>query len=85
MGDERLIYHVDVNSAYLSWSSVDRLARGESDLRLVPAVVGGDVAKRHGVVLAKSGLAKVYGIHTGEPLSDALRKCPNLISIPPDF
>lgn len=85
MRDERLIYHVDVNSAYLSWSSVDRLDRGESDLRLVPAVVGGDAAKRHGVVLAKSAQAKAFGIHTGEPLSDALRKCPTLISVPPDF
>ncbi|WP_295363755.1 DNA polymerase thumb domain-containing protein [uncultured Pseudoramibacter sp.] len=85
MGEERLIYHVDVNSAYLSWSSVDRLSWGESDLRLVPAVVGGDAAKRHGVVLAKSVPAKAFGIHTGEPLSDAVRKCPDLIAIPPDF
>jgi DNA polymerase-4 len=85
MGEKRLIYHVDVNSAYLSWSSVDRLSRGESDLRLVPAVVGGDAAKRHGVVLAKSVPAKAFGIHTGEPLSDAVRKCPDLIAIPPDF
>ncbi|MGI6557298.1 MAG: DNA polymerase Y family protein [Pseudoramibacter sp.] len=85
MGGERLIYHVDVNSAYLSWSSVDRLSRGESDLRLVPSVVGGDAAKRHGVVLAKSVPAKAFGIHTGEPLSDAVRKCPDLIAIPPDF
>ncbi|MCH4072597.1 DNA polymerase Y family protein [Pseudoramibacter sp.] len=85
MKDERVIFHVDVNSAFLSWTSVERLAHGESDLREIPAVIGGDVKKRHGVVLAKSIPAKAFGIHTGEPLTDAVRKCPDLISVPPDF
>ncbi|MGN0193805.1 MAG: DNA polymerase thumb domain-containing protein [Pseudoramibacter sp.] len=83
--DQRVIFHVDVNSAFLSWTSVERLSRGESDLREIPAVIGGDIKKRHGVVLAKSIPAKAFGIHTGEPLTDAVRKCPDLISVPPDF
>ena len=81
---ERLIFHVDVNSAFLSWESVRRLSRGESDLRDVPSAISGDPEKRHGVILAKSIPAKAYGIHTGEPLVTALRKCPSLVLAPPD-
>jgi DNA polymerase-4 len=80
----RLIYHVDVNSAFLSWESVRRLSRGESDLRLVPSAISGDPQKRHGVILAKSGPAKAYGVKTGEPLVSALQKCPQLVLAPPD-
>ncbi|MBQ8717799.1 MAG: DNA polymerase IV [Clostridia bacterium] len=80
----RLIYHVDVNSAFLSWESVRRLSRGESDLRTVPSAISGDPQKRHGVILAKSGPAKAYGIKTGEPLVSALQKCPQLVLAPPD-
>lgn len=83
--DERLIYHVDVNSAYLSWTSVARLAAGESDLRGVPACVGGDPQMRHGVVLAKSIPAGRFGVRTGEPLAAARRKCPELIVVSPNF
>lgn len=80
---ERIIFHVDVNSAFLSWEAVERLRQGEEpDLRTVPSIVGGDREKRHGIVLAKSIPAKRYGISTGEPIVDALRKCPNLICVP---
>ena len=82
---ERLIFHVDVNSAYLSWEAVRRVSEGGQDLRLMPAVIGGDPEKRTGVVLAKSIPAKKFGVKTGEPLSAALRKCPNLILARPDF
>lgn len=82
---EHIIFHIDVNSAYLSWTALERLAAGdETDLRLIPSIVGGDMAKRHGVVLAKSIPAKAYGITTGEPVINALRKCPNLVMAPPD-
>ena len=51
----RIIFHIDVNSAYLSWSAVEQLKNGaETDLRKIPAIIGGDRASRHGVVLAKS-------------------------------
>lgn len=82
---EQIIFHIDVNSAFLSWSALERLKNGEeTDLRTIPSIIGGDTAKRHGVVLAKSIPAKAYGIHTGEPVSDALKKCPFLVSCPPD-
>ncbi len=84
----RVWFHVDVNSAFLSWSAVLRLREGgpdTQDLRTVPAAVGGDEEKRHGVVLAKSLPAKQHGVRTGESLFAARQKCPGLIVIPPNF
>lgn len=81
----KLVFHVDVNSAFLSWEAARRVARGEADLRLIPSVIGGDRDKRTGVVLAKSIPAKKYGIQTGEPMGMALRKCPDLVVASPDF
>lgn len=81
----KIIFHIDVNSAYLSWTAVEQLKNGaKTDLRLIPAIIGGDQKTRHGVVLAKSVPAKKYGIHTGEPVANAIRKCPNLTMEPPD-
>lgn len=86
MDKNPLIFHVDVNSAFLSWSAVARLQRGEpQDLREIPSVVGGDAATRHGIVLAKSTPAKKYGIQTAQPLAEARRLCPNLVVVPSDF
>ena len=73
-GMAKLVFHVDVNSAYLSWEAARRVANGEPDLRLIPSVIGGDRDKRTGVVLAKSIPAKKFGIKTGEPMGMALRK-----------
>ena len=82
----KIYFHVDVNSAFLSWSALKALQDGGTvDLRTIPAVVGGDETKRHGVVLAKSGPAKQYGIKTGESLFAARTKCPGLTVVPPDF
>lgn len=83
----KVIFHVDVNSAFLSWSAVKRLKDDPSalDLRTVPSAVGGDVKTRHGVITAKSIPAKKFGITTGEPVMTALRKCPDLILVPSDF
>lgn len=81
---DRVIFHIDVNSAFLSWEAVERLAAGESvDLREIPSAVGGDIETRHGVILAKSIPAKRYGVTTGEPVTDALRKCPTLTLVKP--
>lgn len=55
---QRLIFHVDVNSAFLSWEAARRVADGEPDLRLIPSAIGGDRDKRTGVILAKSIPAK---------------------------
>lgn len=82
---ERLIFHIDVNSAYLSWEAARRVKNGEPDIRLIPAAIGGDREKRTGVVLAKSIPAKKYGVKTGEPIAMALRKCPELFLARPDF
>ncbi|HEX3028734.1 MAG TPA: DNA polymerase IV, partial [Clostridia bacterium] len=80
---DRVIFHVDVNSAYLSWEAVYRLQHGDSlDIRTVPSVVGGDEASRHGIVLAKSIPAKAYMIQTGESLYAARQRCPGLIVVP---
>lgn len=80
-----IIFHIDVNSAFLSWTAVEQLNQGaQVDLREVPSIIGGDQEKRHGIVLAKSVPAKKYGIQTGEPVAQAFRKCPNLITAPPD-
>ncbi len=82
---DRIIFHIDVNSAYLSWSALEKLHNGSDlDLRTIPAIIGGDMARRHGVVLAKSIPAKAYGIVTGEPIVNAMRKCPGLTLEPPD-
>lgn len=81
----KIIFHIDVNSAYLSWSALENLSRGaDIDLRDIPSIIGGDMEKRHGVVLAKSIPAKVYGVQTGEPIVNAMRKCPHLLLHPPN-
>ncbi len=81
----RLIFHVDVNSAFLSWEAARRVREGLSDLRLIPSAIGGDRDKRTSVILAKSIPAKKFGIRTGEPVSMALRKCPQLEIAKPNF
>ncbi len=85
MKPDRLIFHVDVNSAFLSWTATRMVAQGGPDIRLIPSCVGGDPAKRTSIVTAKSIPAKEYGVRTGEPVSMALRKCPQLLIMPSDF
>ena len=84
---ERIIFHVDANSAFLSWTAAYKVkVLGESlDIRDVPSVVAGDKDSRHSIILAKSTPAKKYGIQTGEPLFQALEKCPQLVVVPPDY
>lgn len=81
---ERIIFHIDVNSAYLSWSAVEKCKNDPNaiDLRTVPSIIGGDPKSRHGIVLAKSTPAKKYGIRTAEPIAHALKKCPFLMIEP---
>ena len=85
MAATRLIFHIDVNSAFLSWEAARRVSNGESDLRLIPSAIGGDPERRTGVILAKSIPAKKAGVKTGEPIAMALRKCPELVLARPDF
>ena len=82
-----MIFHIDVNSAFLSWSAVKALEEDPNalDLRTVPSAVGGDIKTRHGIITARSIPAKQYGIKTGEPVVKALQKCPELILVRGDF
>ena len=81
-----LVFHVDANSAYLSWTAAALLEQGfETDLRLIPSVISGNPENRHGIILTKSIPAKKYGIKTGESLFEAKQKCPNLVVFPPDY
>lgn len=84
---DRIIFHVDVNSAFLSWEAIYRLKHlgADYDLREMVSAVGGDAKKRHGIILAKSLPAKAYGIKTGESLMEAGRKCPDLLIVPPHY
>ena len=83
---KRYIFHIDANSAYLSWEAAYRLQHGDLlDLRTVPSVVGGDPTTRHGIVLTKSIPAKKFKIETGETLYSACQKCPDLIIVPPRY
>lgn len=83
----RIIFHIDVNSAFLSWTAAYRCqVLGQTqDLRDIPAAIAGDTENRHGIILAKSFPAKQYGIKTGEPVFLAKKKCPILVTAPPDY
>lgn len=84
---KRFVFHVDVNSAFLSWSALKQLQEdpGSVDLRTIPSAVGGDIRTRHGIITAKSIPAKAYHVQTGEPVVRALEKCPQLVLVRSDF
>ena len=84
---EPIIFHVDVNSAFLSWEAVHRMnyLGVQTDLREELSAVGGDTAMRHGIILAKSIPAKKYGIQTGDSILKARQKCPGLLVVPPHY
>ncbi len=89
---DSIFFHIDVNSAFLSWTAIDLKKQAQQegtldtyvDLREIPSIVGGDSSTRHGIVLAKSNIAKKYGINTAEPIVSAIKKCPNLTIVPPN-
>ena len=84
---ERIIFHIDVNSAYLSWTAAYQRQYGENniDIRTIPSIIGGNSEERHGIVLAKSIPAKKYNIQTGETILSALTKCPEIKIFPPNY
>lgn len=83
---ERIIFHIDVNNAFLSWTAVALLKKGyKIDIRTIPSIIAGDEQKRQGIVLAKSPIAKKYGIKTAETIYQAKKKCPNIQIFSPDF
>lgn len=84
---ERIIFHIDVNSAFLSWEAAYRIKflGADVDIREIPSAIGGDTKLRHGIILAKSIPAKRYGIQTGETILEARRKCQSLFLAPPNY
>lgn len=85
MSPDRVIFHIDVNSAFVSWSAVKILSEGGQDIRLIPSVVSGDPSDRRSIVAARSIPCKRYGINTAEPVSMALRKYPKLVIVRGDW
>ena len=73
---KRIIFHIDVNSAFLSWTAIEELKKDKNsiDIRTIPSIIGGSLEDRRGVVLAKSIPAKKYNIITGEPIVAAVKK-----------
>ncbi|MDR1700723.1 MAG: DNA polymerase IV [Lachnoclostridium sp.] len=82
-----VIFHIDVNSAFLSWEAVYRLKHLHDtvDLREMVSAVGGSSQMRHGIILAKSVKCKAFNIKTGESIMEAKNKCPNLLVVPPHY
>ena len=81
----RIIFHIDVNSAFLSWSAVKMVLEGKRDIRFVPSVVSGDPSDRRSIITAASIPAKKLGIKTAQPVSMALRTCPDLVIVRGDW
>lgn len=83
---ERIVFHIDVNNAFLSWTATLLLKQGyKQDIRKIPAIIAGDEKQRRGIVLAKSPIAKKFGIVTAETIYQAKKKCPSLQIFPPDY
>ena len=77
---ERVILHSDMNNFF---ASVELLSHPE--LVGKPVAVAGDTEKRHGIVLAKNGVAKAMGVKTAEPLWQARQKCPDIVFLSPHY
>lgn len=82
---DKIIMHIDVNNAFLSWTATKMVKERKKDLRKTYAIIGGDEKQRSGIVLAKSPLAKKKGVVTGETIYNAKKKCPHLEVYPPEF
>ena len=83
---EKIIFHIDVNNAFLSWTAIELLNNGyKYDIRNSYAVIGGDPKMRKGIVLAKSNSCKKLGIYTSMNLFEAKKKCSVLKVYPPNY
>src|SRR2546426_762199 len=75
----RRIVHIDMDAFY---ASVEQ--RDDASLRGKPVAVGGQPDKR-GVVAAASYEARAFGVHSAMSMAKAVRLCPSLMIVPPDF
>ena len=84
---DKVFFHIDVNSAYLSWEAAYRKRHNIEGLDLIniASAVAGSSERRSGIILAKSQLAKKLGVKTGEPVGMARTKCPDIYLVPPNF
>lgn len=85
MSRRRVIFHIDVNSAFLSWTAVQLMQGGRADIRLLPSAVSGDPDDRRSIITAASIPAKKLGVKTAEPVGMALKKCPGLVLVRGDW
>lgn len=76
----RVILHCDMNNFF---ASVECLL--DPRLRDKRVAVCGRLEERHGIVLAKNENAKAFGVKTGDTIWEAKRKCPKLVTVPPQF
>ncbi len=81
----RIIFHIDVNSAFVSWVAVKMVREGKQDIRLIPSVVSGDPSDRRSIVTAASIPAKKLGVKVAAPVTMALRTCPQLVIVRGDW
>ena len=80
MSADRAILHSDMNSFY---ASVEMML--DPKLRGKAVAVCGSTENRHGIVLAKSELAKRAGVKTGMVNWEAKQRCKDLILVPPQY
>ena len=76
----RAVLHCDLNNFYASCEVATN-----PELKGKPVAVSGNPEKRHGIILAKSELAKRAGVKTGEAIWQAQQKCGDLVLVPPHF
>ena len=77
---DRIILHCDINNFFASVSLLSN-----PTLYDMPVAVCGSVEARHGIVLAKKEIAKKFGVKTAEAIWEAKLKCPDLVTLPPDY
>ncbi|MBQ5764934.1 MAG: DNA polymerase IV [Clostridia bacterium] len=77
---DRVILHCDLNNFFASATLA-----GNPTLKTLPVAICGDAKKRHGIVLAKNTVAKSFGVLTAETIWEAKRKCPDLVTLPPNY
>lgn len=75
---DRIILHSDCNNFFASVECAENPLLWD-----VPLAVAGDRERRRGIILAKNNIAKAYGVKTAEPIWQALKKCPDLVTVPP--
>ncbi|WP_341299554.1 DNA polymerase IV [Lysinibacillus sp. FSL H8-0500] len=76
----RVIFHVDMNSFYASVEQAHN-----PSLKGKPLAIAGNPKERRGILVTCSYEARALGIYTTMTVHEALRKCPELLLLPPDF